>query len=608
METNPDRLPHSSSHLDLYTIPSHSFWFSWDSIHDTERIELREFFDGSSFTRTPKIYKEYRDFIISKYREEPSRRLTFSEVRKSLVGDVCTLNKVFNFLDKWGLINFGAPLTSSSVEKTVNEGLKVRVEEGAPIGVRVVGAPNTLKPLKAPLSAAPNAEGGGGGGGDYGFKLPPLASYSVVFGDSEGEKGRLCGNCKEKCESKYYECTKEEEYVICLKCFEKGAYGENRSLDDFKLIDRIESNVNQGGVWTETETLLLLESVLKHGDDWELVAQNVQTKTKLDCISRLIELPFGELMLGSHGKLSARTLVDEGDAGQDQRDSSVSQDVSKMEIDQHQGTHHDDNNVLENNHHTENDHHQHSHHDDGDHKLENNHHKENDHHQEIVEKENTREVENLEPPSKKSRVDSSDPSRSLMEQVALISTMVVPQVTAAAANAAILVLCDGNPLLREIFYSDEHIFIDEQKSGNLNTEMERAFQSENTETKDASHSSEIDKISPAGNSIPLALRMRAAVATALGAAAAHAKLLADQEEREIEHLMTFIIEAQVKKLQRKLKYFEDLEQIMEKEHALLEESKDDIIAQRVATLRVLFSTGISRPRDHNWLIQPSSSV
>lgn len=69
--------------------------------------------------------------------------------------------------------------------------------------------------------------------------------------------------------------------------------------------------------------------------------------------------------------------------------------------------------------------------------------------------------------------------------------MVVPQVTAAAANAAILVLCDGNPLLREIFYSDEHIFIDEQKSGNLNTEMERAFQSENTETKDASHSSGI---------------------------------------------------------------------------------------------------------------------
>lgn len=45
--------------------------------------------------------------------------------------------------------------------------------------------------------------------------------------------------------------------------------------------------------------------------------------------------------------------------------------------------------------------------------------------------------------------------------------------------------------------------------------------------------------------VPLTLRIRAAIATALGAAAAHAKLLADQEEREIEHLMATIIETQV---------------------------------------------------------------
>lgn len=39
--------------------------------------------------------------------------------------------------------------------------------------------------------------------------------------------------------------------------------------------------------------------MLKHGDDWDLVAQNVQTKSKLDCISKLLQLPFGHLMLGS---------------------------------------------------------------------------------------------------------------------------------------------------------------------------------------------------------------------------------------------------------------------------------------------------------------------
>ncbi|XP_021775838.1 SWI/SNF complex subunit SWI3A-like isoform X2 [Chenopodium quinoa] len=580
MEPNTDRLPLSSSssfkssslppdissHLDLYTIPSHSFWFSWDSIHDTERIELREFFDGSSFTRTPKIYKEYRDFIICKYREDPSRRLTFTEVRKSLVGDVCILNKVFNFLDKWGLINFGAPPPpppTSAVVEGVDEEVKVRVEEGPPIGVRVVGTPNTLKPLKEPLSA-PGADGGGGV--DNGFKLPPLASYSVVFEDLEGEKGVACGNCKEKCESKYYECTKDK-CILCLKCFEKGEYGENKSSDDFKLNDSIESSVDQGGVWTETETLLLLEAILKHGDDWELVAQNVKTKTKLECISRLIELPFGELMLGSSGKCSARAL----DAGQEQKASGLYQENSKMEL-----CHHQDNQHLENNHHKE----------------------ENNHQQEIVVRENAEDIENLEPPLKKSRIDSSDPSRSLMEQVALISTMVAPQITATAADAAVSVLCDGNPLLREIFYSDDHISIDKHKSGNLDMEMERAFQSEDQEM-DTSHPSEIDKLSQIGDSIPIALRMRAAVATALGAAAAHAKILADQEEREIEHWMAFIVEAQLKKLQCKVKYMEDLEDMMEKEHVLIEESKDDIIEQRLATLQKKFDAGIFRPRDHN---------
>lgn len=46
--------------------------------------------------------------------------------------------------------------------------------------------------------------------------------------------------------------------------------------------------------------------------------------------------------------------------------------------------------------------------------------------------------------------------------------------------------------------------------------------------------------------IPLTLRMRAASATALGAAAARAKLLADREDREIEHLVATIIEMQVR--------------------------------------------------------------
>jgi hypothetical protein len=45
--------------------------------------------------------------------------------------------------------------------------------------------------------------------------------------------------------------------------------------------------------------------------------------------------------------------------------------------------------------------------------------------------------------------------------------------------------------------------------------------------------------------LPSAAQARISVATALGVAAANAKLLADQEEREIEHLVASVIDNQV---------------------------------------------------------------
>lgn len=182
-----------------------SGWFVWDEIHETEKTELREFFDGSSFSRTPKIYKEYRDFIINKYREEPSRRLTFTDVRKSLVGDVSLLHKVFGFLEKWGLINFGAALGTDSSSLVVVEDeedmSRVKIEGVVPNAVRVGGSPNSPKPLLAPPTVRHNAVGSG-------FNLPPLASYSDVFGDLVKPKGLVCGNCGGNCDSGHYKYTK----------------------------------------------------------------------------------------------------------------------------------------------------------------------------------------------------------------------------------------------------------------------------------------------------------------------------------------------------------------------------------------------------------------
>lgn len=182
----------------------------WEEIHENEKLALREFFDGSSFSRTPKIYKEYRDFIINKYREEPSRRLSFTDVRKSLVGDVSLLHKVFRFLDERGLINFGAPSANDASLVVVEDGdygPRVKIESVVPNAVRVGASPNSPKPISVPPNVGDNAV-------ENGFKFLPLASYSDVFGDLVKPKGLVCGNCGGICDSGHHKYTK----VLALLC------------------------------------------------------------------------------------------------------------------------------------------------------------------------------------------------------------------------------------------------------------------------------------------------------------------------------------------------------------------------------------------------------
>ncbi|KAL9422552.1 hypothetical protein AB3S75_034763 [Citrus x aurantiifolia] len=555
----PQYDPNTKPEFELYTIPSHSSWFRWDDIHETERTALKEFFDGSSISRTPKIYKEYRDFMINKYREEPSRRLTFTQVRKSLVGDVSLLHKVFRFLDEWGLINFGAVSRGddsdnrdSSLGDTELKN-QVKIEEGAPNGVRVVALPNSLKPISVPNSGA---DGSGSGkvavAGETGVKLPPLASYSDVFGDLVKLKGFKCGSCGEQCNSGCYEYSKQGSFVICEKCFKNGNYGEDKSKDDFRFSDLGGNSLTHGATWTEAETLLLLESVMRHGDNWELVAQNVPTKSKLDCISKLIELPFGEFMRGSAHEMNSSSCptgslnsLKEGQSA-----SSENQNDVKMEDQVHD---------------------------------------------QMNESEQNGDAATEEPPAKRKRIAPlSDGGSSLIKQVAHISTMVGPHVTAAAAEAAVAALCNESSCPREIFDGDEDYLANGLSSPTMVSDPERALQVDASKMEE--NQSETQDASSEKNDVPLNLRIRTATATALGAAAANAKLLADQEDREIEHLVAIIIETQMKKLHSKINYFDDLELIMEKEYNEMMQLKECLVEERIDVLERALKTGVSKWR------------
>ena len=87
-------------------LPSYSAWFDMHQIHNLERKALPEFFNHRNRSKTPAVYKDYRDFMVNTYRLNPSEYLTVTACRRNLAGDVCAIMRVHSFLEQWGLINY----------------------------------------------------------------------------------------------------------------------------------------------------------------------------------------------------------------------------------------------------------------------------------------------------------------------------------------------------------------------------------------------------------------------------------------------------------------------------------------------------------------------
>lgn len=75
-------------------------------------------------------------------------------------------------------------------------------------------------------------------------------------------------------------------------------------------------------------------------------------------------------------------------------------------------------------------------------------------------------------------------------------------------------------------------------------------------------------------------QLQSAAAAALAAAAVKAKHLAAVEERKIKSLVALLVETQMKKLEIKLRHFEELETTMEKEREGLEYQRQQLIQER----------------------------
>ncbi|CAB4278838.1 unnamed protein product [Prunus armeniaca] len=178
----------------------------------------------------------------------PARKLTFTNARKTLVGDVGSIRRVFDFLEVWGLINYSSVL---------NEPLRWEDKDSkaaSPVAESPTGCPED--------SSTPN---------------------------KESPKKRVCHGCKSLCS---IACFVSEKYdmTLCARCYVRGNYQIGVTSSDFR---RVEINEEMRSDWAYKDTLNLLEALMHYGDDWRKVAQHVGQSEK-ECITHFIKIPFGE--------------------------------------------------------------------------------------------------------------------------------------------------------------------------------------------------------------------------------------------------------------------------------------------------------------------------
>jgi len=85
------------------------------------------------------------------------------------------------------------------------------------------------------------------------------------------------------------------------------------------------------------------------------------------------------------------------------------------------------------------------------------------------------------------------------------------------------------------------------------------------------------------------MNIKMTAAATLGSASLKSKLTAEREEKEVQKLVNEVIEVQLRKLELKMKHFEELEAILEREREQLETAKQQLYADQLAFLATRFT-------------------
>ncbi|KAI8925705.1 SWIRM domain-containing protein [Entophlyctis helioformis] len=496
-------------------VPSYAAWFSFGAIHDIERKALPEFFNNKNKSKTPQVYKDYRDFMINTNRLNPSEYLTVTACRRNLAGDVCAIIRVHAVLEQWGLINYqvnpdsrpsavGPPFTGHfrvtaetprglqplfprvAVSKVANA-LPTHAMSARSAAAAAAATVPSSAPGAAPGSAskpAPTATAAANSSSTppscpWGLVKAPAALSKNIYQDSasttskkrpadDGRGGAdakrtkvVCGTCGVDCTKTRFHCTKNPSLDICPNCYLEGRFPSSLFSGDFLRLEESATNHDADAPWSDQETLLLLEGLELFDDNWLKIADHVGTRTRDQCILRFLQLPIEDALVGRTGDSLG--------------------------------------------------------------------------------------------PLQYARTPFSSADNPVLSLTAFLAAVVPPKVAAAAAEEAVRQL-------------EADAFV--KRHGGPSPPVN------GTATTDAAVGD------MGGNQL-----LERAGATALGAAAAKARAIADFDEREMQRATRHILELQVKKMELKLQHFNELEAILENERKDLERERQKLFLDRLALRR-----------------------
>jgi SWIRM domain/Myb-like DNA-binding domain len=225
-------------------VPSCASWFDPLCIHQIEVDALPEYFNEKYPSKTPQVYKTYRNFIIKLYRDKPAFYLTATQCRRVLTGDACSIIRLHAFLEHWGIINLFSE-----------------------------------KPYSTP---------------SYDFAWPGHMSYGRkrIF-----ELGRpFCQSCGNICGVTWMT---DNKLILCNECYESGDFPPPTDMENFTQENLLTSfnysDIVKSEDWDENSTAELIKYLKVHGEDWDKIAEALH-RQKADVINKYLTLPIQDLI------------------------------------------------------------------------------------------------------------------------------------------------------------------------------------------------------------------------------------------------------------------------------------------------------------------------